>query len=90
MNHLNPRLLNNLEQHYHNIALLYSENVDLEEIRMRLKISDTDMIEIEDVMFDKSPIYTALNIFGNTVHYKYNASTGKSQEVDKYGIPKGY
>ena len=90
MNQLSQRLLNNLEQYYDQIALLFKEGVDLENIRLRLQLSDEDMYALVDVIFEPNPIYTALNIFGNTVHYKYNALTGKSQEVDEYGISKGY
>jgi hypothetical protein len=89
MSHLSQKLLNNLEQYYDQIALLFTEGVDLEDIRLRLQLSDEEMDSLVDVIFEPNPIYTA-NSFGKLTRYKLNSQTLKSQEVDEYGISKGY
>ena len=86
---LSPKLLHDLETHYHNIETLYNDNVDLEEIRISLKIPYSDWLPIEDVIFATESIYRASDIFGQTKFYMGNNKTGRSQEVDKNGIPKG-
>ena len=89
MSQLSQKLLNNLEQYYDQIAMLFTEGVDLEDIRLRLQLSDEDMYALIDVIFDPNPIYTA-NRFDKTIRYRFCAQSLKSQEVDEYGIPKGY
>ena len=86
---LSPKLLHNLEKYYHNIETLYNDNVDLEEIRISLKIPYSDWLPIEDVIFATESIYRCKDIFGDTKFYMGNNKTGRSQEVDKNGIPKG-
>jgi len=86
---LSPKLLHDLETHYHNIETLYNDNVDLEEIRISLKIPYDDWLPMEDVIFADESIYRASDIFGQTKFYMGNNRTGRSQEVDKNGIPKG-
>jgi len=86
---LSPKLLHDLETHYHNIETLYNDDVDLEEIRISLKIPYSDWLPIEDVIFATESIYRASDIFGQTKFYMGNNKTGRSQEVDKNGIPKG-
>ena len=86
---LSPKLLHDLETHYHNIETLYNDDVDLEEIRISLKIPYSDWLPIEDVIFATESIYRASDIFGQTKFYMGNNKTGRSQEVDKNGIPEG-
>jgi len=87
---LSPKLLHDLETHYHNIETLYNDNVDLEEIRIILKIAYSDWLPIEDVIFADESIYKASDIFGETKFYIGNNRTGRSQEVDIDGIRKRY
>ena len=81
MANLNPKLLHNLDQYYEQIALLYSEGVGLEEIRERLQISDLDFWAMEAVIFAEDYTYTADNIFGENVAYKFNSNSLQSQEI---------
>ena len=77
----NPKLLHNLETHYHNIEKLYNDNVGLELIRGTLQISDEDWLPIEEVIFAKECIYKCHNIFGETLYYKSCNESGRSQEI---------
>jgi len=74
-------LLHNLEKYYHNIETLYNDNVDLEEIRISLKIPYDDWLPMEDVIFADESIYRASDIFGQTKFYMGNNRTGRSQEI---------
>jgi len=78
----NPKLLHDLETHYHNIEKLYNDGIDLEEIRIELQISDNDWYPMEDIIFAKESIYRCNNIFGKTVYYKGCNISGRSQEIE--------
>ena len=78
---LSPKLLHDLETHYNQIALLFTEGENLENIREHLKISDEQMYAIENIMFEPYPVYSANNIFDNKVKYQLNTYTGKSTEI---------
>ena len=84
---LSPKLLHNLETHYHNIEVLYSDGVDLESIRTTLKIPYDDWLPMEDVIFADESVYRATDIFGQTKFYMGNNRTGRSQEITD-GIKK--
>jgi len=78
---LSPKLLHDLEKHYHNIETLYNDNVDLEEIRISLKIPYNDWLPMEDVIFADESVYRATDIFGQTKFYMGNNRSGHSQEI---------
>ena len=78
---LSPKLLHDLEKHYHNIEKLYNDNVDLEEIRISLKIPYNDWLPMEDVIFADESVYRATDIFGQTKFYMGNNRSGHSQEI---------
>ena len=77
----NPKLLHNLETHYHNIEKLYNDNLDLETIREELQIVEEDWYPMQDVIFAKESIYRCNNIFGEVLYYKGCNISGKSQEI---------
>jgi len=86
---LSPKLLHDLETHYHNITISYNDNMDLEEIRTSLKIPYNDWLPMEDVIFPEESIYKATDIFEQTKFYISNNRSGRSREV-KNGIPERY
>ena len=86
---LSPKLLHDLETHNHNIAISYNDNMDLEEIRISLKIPYNDWLPMEDVIFPEESIYKATDIFEQTKFYISNNRSGRSREV-KNGIPERY
>ena len=78
---LSPKLLHDLETHYHNIEVLYNDNLNPEDIREKLNIDFEDWIPMHSVIFSEESIYKANNTFGKIIYYKYNNYTGKTQEV---------
>jgi hypothetical protein len=78
---LSPKLLHDLETHYNNVEKLYNDNLHLEAIREELQISYEDWLPMQDVIFAPESIYKCNNVFNNTVYYKYNYTTGRSQEI---------
>jgi len=82
---LSPKLLHDLETHYHNIEKLYNDSLDLESIREELQIPYEDWLPMQDIVFNPKPIFKSNNIFNQTIYYKYNSDTGKSQEIN-YGV----
>ena len=78
---LHPKLLHNLETHYHNIEKLYNDDVGLESIRAELQISEEDWLPMEEVIFANESIYRCSNIFGQTLYYKGFNISGQSQEI---------
>ena len=82
---LSPKLLRNLEKHYHNIETLYRDNMDIESIRENLKISYDDWLPMEDVIFASKAIYKTVNIFGETQFYMGYNKSGRSREIDNDG-----
>jgi hypothetical protein len=85
MNQLNQKLLNNLEQHYEQLALMYEEGLSIEEQIKRLQIPSEEVYDMHLIVFDRYPIYSANNIFGQKVYYQLNADTGRSWEVNSDG-----
>ena len=85
MKKLSQKLLHDLEKYYHNIEVLYNDNQDIEAIREHLRIPYEDWLPMQDVIFAPESIYKCTNVFDNTVYYKYNHNTGRSQEIN-YGI----
>jgi len=84
MNQLSQRLLNNLDRHYDEIAAVFTEGEDREDIRKQLQLSFEDMIALRRVMFDPNPIYT-VNRNGKKVRMKFCASTLQSKEIENNG-----
>ena len=78
----NPKLLHDLETHYHNIEKLYNDSVDLESIREELQIPYEDWLPMQDIIFAKESIYKCNNTFGQTLYYKGNNITGITQEIN--------
>ena len=78
---LSPKLLHDLETHYHNITISYNDGMDLEKIRISLKIPYNDWLPMEDVIFAEESIYRATDIFGQTKFYMGNNRSGHSQEI---------
>ena len=81
MSHLSQRLLNNLDQHYDEIAAVFIEGEDKKDIRKQLQLSFEDMIALQRVIFNPNPIYT-VNRNGKKVHMKFCANTFNSKEID--------
>ena len=81
MNQLSQRLLNNLDNHYEQIAAVFIEGEDREDIREQLQLSFKDMIDLRRVMFDPNPIYT-VNRNGKKVRMRFCASTLQSREIE--------
>ena len=81
---LSPKLLHDLETHYHNIATLYNEGMNITDIQENLQLSDGQMFTMEDVIFSNEAVYKVINIFGETKFYMNNNRSGRSQEIE-YG-----
>lgn len=81
MTTLSPQLSYKLETHYDKIASMYNEGYGLEEIREYVGITDTDMQQLEEVMFNMFPIYTVTDMDGNEKVMRFNAHTLQSKEV---------
>lgn len=84
MSQLSQRLLNNLDRYYDQIAAVFIEGEDREDIREQLQLSFKDMIDLRRVMFDPNPIYT-VNRNGKKVHMKFCADTFNSREIENNG-----
>lgn len=78
---LSPKLLHDLEAHYHNIEVLYNDGIDRESIRATLNIPYKDWMPMDDIIFNNNAILKCNNIFDETIFYKYNNFTGKLQEI---------
>jgi len=81
MSHLNQRLLNNLDNHYNQIAAVFIEGEDREDIISKLQLSENDMLVLRRVMFDPKPIYT-VNRNGKKVRMRFCADTFNSREIE--------
>jgi hypothetical protein len=90
---LSPKLLHDLETHYHNIEMLYNDNIDLEEIRIGLEIPYEEWLPMEDIIFATQSIYRVKNIFRKTKFYRSHNKTNYTEEVkmiNKPGEPYAY
>jgi len=83
MSQLNQRLLNNLEQYYDKIATLFDKGLDFSEIREEINLPPGEITRLINVIFHPRPIYSANNIFGDTVYYESNSESWVSTEKTK-------
>ena len=81
MSHLSQRLLNNLEEYYDQIILMWKEEIEFEEAVDRLKISEEELTSMYLVIFNEYPRYHFTNLFGQNVHLEFNAHTLQFKEI---------
>ena len=81
MSHLSQKLLNNLEEYYDQIILMWEEGIDFEEAMDRLKISAEELTSMHLVIFNEYPRYNITNLFGQNVHLEFNAHTLQLKEI---------
>jgi len=81
MQNLSQELLHKLENNYEQIALMYDDGVSLEDIRTHLNITDSDMQQMEEVIFNMFPYYRVKDMDGNEKVMRFNAHTLQSKEV---------
>ena len=78
---LHPKLLHNLETHYHNVEKLYNDNLSREEIREELQIPYEDWMPMDDVIFAIEYVHRSDNVFGENLYYRHNSLAGKEWEI---------
>ena len=78
---LYPKLLHNLETHYHNIETLYTDNLSIDDIRIQLQIPYDEWLQMEDIIFAKESVYRCSNVIGETIYYKGNNIKGNKWEI---------
>ena len=78
---LHPKLLHNLETHYHNVEKLYNDNLSREEIREELQIPYEDWMPMDDVIFAIESVHRSDNVFGENLYYRHNSLAGKAWEI---------
>ena len=83
MSHLSQRLLNNLKKYYDKITMLFEEGLALSEIREEIDLPPREITKLINVVFHPRPIYSANNIFGETVYYESNLENWVSTEKTK-------
>jgi len=82
MNQLSQRLLNNLEEYYDQVILMWEEGIDFGEAVDRLKISEEEFTSMHLVIFNENPRYHFTNLFGQNVHLEFNAHTLQFKEIE--------
>jgi len=60
---------------------MYDDGVSLEDIRTHLNITDSDMQQMEEVIFNMFPYYRVKDMDGNEKVMRFNAHTLQSKEV---------
>jgi len=83
---IDQKLLNKLEENYDAIVRLYEEDFGFEYIREHLQLSDNEMQQMFEVIFDTHPYFTAIDCDGVERLYRYNTHTLQIKEVteDEY------
>jgi len=83
---IDQKLLNKLEENYDAIVRLYEEDFGFEYIREHLQLSDKEMQQMFEVIFDTHPYFTAIDCDGVERLYRYNTHTLQIKEVteDEY------
>ena len=78
---IDQKLLNKLEEHYDSIVRLYEEDFSFEYIRRHLQLTDREMQQMFEVIFDSHPYFTATDSDGVERLYRYNTHTLQIREV---------
>jgi len=78
---IDQKLLNKLEENYDAIVRLYEEDFGFEYIREHLQLSDNEMQQMFEVIFDTHPYFTAIDCNGVERLYRYNTHTLQIKEV---------
>ena len=79
---INQRLLNNLEQYYDQIILMREDGVDFGEMVSRLQLPEDEVLEMELRIFERYPIISVTNLFGQQLYYKFNSNTLQLREIE--------
>ena len=79
---INQRLLNNLEQYYDQIVLMREDGVDFGEMVSRLQLPEDEVLEMELRIFERYPIISVTNLFGQQLYYKFNSNTLQLREIE--------
>jgi len=82
MSQLSQRLLNNLEEYYDQITLMWEDLLSVEQMAERLHLPEQDVIDMNLVIFNLYPIVYATNLFGQKVCLKYDAHTLQFKEIE--------
>ena len=78
---IDQKLLNKLEENYDAIVRLYEEDFSFEYIRRHLQLTDGEMQQMFEVIFDTHPYFTATDCDGVERLYRYNTHTLQIKEV---------
>jgi len=79
---VNQRLLNNLEEYYDQMILMREDGLGFEEMVNRLKLPEDEVLEMELRIFNRYPIISATNLFGQQSYYKFNSDTLQLKEIE--------
>jgi len=80
---LSPKLLHNLEKHYSQVTLMWSEGLDFEQAAPRIGVTHEELEDMHIVIFNQHPVYTVNNIFGDEFTCKFNAANLQSTLMEK-------
>jgi len=82
---LSQQLSFNLEEHSDKIGSMFMEGHGIDSIREHLLLSEAEMQDMTQIMFNLYPYYTVKDIDGNEKFMRFNAHTLQSKEVkDEY------
>ena len=79
---INQRLLNNLEQYYDQMILMREDGINFEEMVNRLQLPEDEVLEMELRIFNRYPIISVTNLFGQQLYYKFNSDTLQLREIE--------
>jgi len=80
MSQLDQKLLNDLEQYYDQVALMWIEGIPFDEATERLQISYEQLEDMHMVMFNEHPIYRVKRN-GEWKTMQLNVNTMQSKEI---------
>jgi hypothetical protein len=64
------------------MVLMQEDGIDFEEMVNRLQLPEDEVLEMELRIFNRYPIVSATNLFGQQLYYKFNSNTLKMREIE--------